>query len=369
MCFILNLFIIIILGPKIFKLDNLRMWKITFISLISASGSALAVWLYIVPFQKENILAVMIAQTYHEKVSHREAQEAAAEAAKGRRSYNPLNLLQRKSQFSDDPESINRIFTTNPEDKGEFSQPAESRESRVSSQPGTKTNLQQLEKRETVKFQLPLNVKTTGAAAEDEERKKQHRIACKKAETISMLFTYIQNLSACFASFAHGGNDTTNAIAPLVTLHEIYKEGTILKESESFIPVLLYGSFGIVIGLWIWGRRVIKTIGNDLTKITIVSGFTVSFCAAFTVLLATEMGLPISSTHCVGGSVVAVGFINSKLARLSIGEDNAMSCMNADDFKIDWHLVRNMVYAWLVTVPITMLLSAGIYFCGFQLIF
>lgn len=87
-------------------------------------------------------------------------------------------------------------------------------------------------------------------------------------EDISKLFSFLQILTATFGSFAHGGNDVCNAIGPLIALWMIYKEGTVMQQSETPLSLLLFGGIGISIGLWIWGRRVIETVGNDLTKIT-----------------------------------------------------------------------------------------------------
>lgn len=87
-------------------------------------------------------------------------------------------------------------------------------------------------------------------------------------EEVSQLFSFLQILTATFGSFAHGGNDVCNAIGPLIALWMIYKEGTVLQKSETPFSLLLFGGIGISIGLWVWGRRVIETVGNDLTKIT-----------------------------------------------------------------------------------------------------
>lgn len=90
----------------------------------------------------------------------------------------------------------------------------------------------------------------------------------EETQEISMLFSFLQILTATFGSFAHGGNDVSNAIGPLIALYMIYREGSVMQKAESPIYILIYGGIGISVGLWLWGRRVIETIGNDLTKIT-----------------------------------------------------------------------------------------------------
>lgn len=87
-------------------------------------------------------------------------------------------------------------------------------------------------------------------------------------EDISTLFSFLQVLTAAFGGFAHGGNDVSNAIGPLIAIWLIYVEGTVLQKAPTPMWTLLYGGAGISLGLWIWGRRVIETVGHDLTKIT-----------------------------------------------------------------------------------------------------
>ncbi|XP_061449058.1 sodium-dependent phosphate transporter 1 [Rhineura floridana] len=158
---------------------------------------------------------------------------------------------------------------------------------------------------------------------------------------VSLLFQFLQILTACFGSFAHGGNDVSNAIGPLVALYLVYQTGDVASMAATPIWLLLYGGVGICTGLWIWGRRVIQTMGKDLTPITPSSGFSIELASALTVVIASNVGLPISTTHCKVGSVVSVGWLRSKKA-------------------VDWRLFRNIFMAWFVTVPISGLLSAAI---------
>ncbi|KAJ3603984.1 hypothetical protein NHX12_028725 [Muraenolepis orangiensis] len=158
---------------------------------------------------------------------------------------------------------------------------------------------------------------------------------------VSSLFQFLQILTACFGSFAHGGNDVSNAIGPLVALWLLYDSGSVVSNAPTPIWLLLYGGVGISAGLWVWGRRVMQTMGKDLTPITPSSGFSIELASALTVVVASNVGLPVSTTHCKVGSVVAVGWLRSRKA-------------------VDWHLFRNIFIAWFVTVPISGLISAAI---------
>ncbi|CAN9504920.1 unnamed protein product [Ophioblennius macclurei] len=158
---------------------------------------------------------------------------------------------------------------------------------------------------------------------------------------VSALFQFLQILTACFGSFAHGGNDVSNAIGPLVALWLVYDTGSVTSNAQTPTWLLLYGGVGICTGLWVWGRRVIQTMGRDLTPITPSSGFSIELASAVTVVVASNIGLPVSTTHCKVGSVVAVGWLRSRKA-------------------VDWRLFRNIFMAWFVTVPISGLISAAI---------
>jgi solute carrier family 20 (sodium-dependent phosphate transporter) len=85
---------------------------------------------------------------------------------------------------------------------------------------------------------------------------------------VNKLFSFLQILAAIFSSFAHGGNDVSNAIGPLIAIWLIYTEGEVASSTQSPLWILLYGGVGIVLGLWVFGKRVIDTVGTNLTKIT-----------------------------------------------------------------------------------------------------
>ncbi|KAJ9708799.1 hypothetical protein PVL29_000692 [Vitis rotundifolia] len=157
-------------------------------------------------------------------------------------------------------------------------------------------------------------------------------------EIVYGVFGYMQILSACFMSFAHGGNDVSNAIGPLAAALSILQGGT--SGSEIVIPldVLAWGGFGIVAGLTMWGYRVIATIGKKITELTPTRGFAAEFAAASVVLFASKLGLPISATHTLVGAVMGVGFARG------------LNSVRAET-------VREIVVSWAVTIPVGALLS------------
>ncbi|KHN80751.1 Sodium-dependent phosphate transporter 1-A, partial [Toxocara canis] len=157
------------------------------------------------------------------------------------------------------------------------------------------------------------------------------------------IFSSIQVFTACFAGFAHGANDVSNAIAPLAALLSIYMDMDVTQKGETPIYVLLYGVFAICVGLIALGKKVILTVGTKMSEINAASGFTIEFGAAVTALVASKAGLPISTTHSLVGSVVFVGLVKSRQG-------------------IDWRIFRNIALSWVVTLPVSGLISAGIMF-------
>lgn len=160
------------------------------------------------------------------------------------------------------------------------------------------------------------------------------------------LCSWVQIITACFSSFAHGSNDVANAVAPLATIYHIYQNDSISKKSDVPIWVLVLGGIGIVIGLSTWGYKIIDRIGRELTKISPSRGFIIELSAALTIIIASRAEIPVSTTHCQVGSVVGCGLVG--------GVKN-----------IKWSILKKIVFSWLITLPITGFLSAGLFSYGY----
>lgn len=173
---------------------------------------------------------------------------------------------------------------------------------------------------------------------------------------VASVFTSLQILTSCFGSFAHGANDVSNAIGPLIAVYLIHSEGSVLQSGQVPVWLLLFGGVGISIGLWVMGRRVIETIGKDLTSMTPSSGFMVELTASLTVLTASKLGFPISTTHCKVGSVVATGWVRKYL--VSHEEKNPLPNCGEEKSGVNWKLCLEIAAAWILTLPVSAAFSA-----------
>ncbi len=151
--------------------------------------------------------------------------------------------------------------------------------------------------------------------------------------TVERMFGILQILSACSVAFAHGSNDVANAIGPLAAVVNAVQHKVV--EATSPVPywLLLVGGAGIVVGLATMGSRVMATIGRRITELTPTRGYAAEFAAAITIVIASRLGLPVSTTHTLVGAVLGVG-----LAR-GIGA-------------LDFRVVGTIVLSWIVTIPI-----------------
>lgn len=159
---------------------------------------------------------------------------------------------------------------------------------------------------------------------------------------IERMFGWLQIISACMMAFGHGANDVANAIGPLAAGLALVHNPLELGNIEIPSWILAFGGTGIVLGLATWGWRVIETIGRQLTELTPTRGFAAEFSAAVTILLASRLGLPISTTHTLVGAVLGVGLARGIEA-------------------INLRTIRDIAACWMITVPAGALAGAFVY--------
>ena len=150
---------------------------------------------------------------------------------------------------------------------------------------------------------------------------------------VERVFAILMIMTACCMAFAHGSNDVANAIGPLAAIVSIVNSGGIIASQSPLVWwILPLGGLGIVLGLAIFGHRVMKTIGSHITHLTPSRGFAAELSAASTVVIASGTGLPISTTQTLVGAVLGVGMARG-IAAINMG------------------VVRNIVISWIVTLP------------------
>jgi len=167
--------------------------------------------------------------------------------------------------------------------------------------------------------------------------------------TVERIFRKLQVGTSCYVAFAHGANDVANAIGPVASIIPLAQGLSIGSQVEVPVWLLSLGGIGIAFGCLTWGKRVMKTVGSRITSLTNTRGFSVDFGAATTVLVASKLGLPISTSHTVVGAVIGVGLARGLEA-------------------IDLSIIRKIIISWLLTLPI----AAGtsiIIFSGLLLFF
>ena len=153
-----------------------------------------------------------------------------------------------------------------------------------------------------------------------------------KMNGVESAFAVLMIVTASAMAFAHGSNDVANAIGPMSAIISVASEGAIGAKSAVSPWVLLIGGVGIVFGLAMLGGRVIKTVGSKITTLTPSLGFSAEMAAASTVVAATYIGFPISTTHTLVGAVIGVGLAKG-VSHLDLGS------------------IGRIVLSWLVTIP------------------
>ncbi|XP_023023453.2 na[+]-dependent inorganic phosphate cotransporter type III [Leptinotarsa decemlineata] len=358
---LINVFSIIHDGPKLLRMDNIPLWMALTISVSIALFFMVVIWLFVVPWQRKMIKDDIRRTKVPVNFDIGESTDTSPEGSPNRKANRNSALLERQLTViseSTELQSLDQSKIT----AAKYIFPIQTSEKTIFNNATKETAIHKYVRPTELKLVESTTVNPTLSPSSSGvplimnksfgNQSDPGRDSCVtdvqeipditlENKSVSKLFSFLQALTAMFGSFAHGGNDVSNAIGPLITLWLIYSEGTVQQKAETPIFILLYGGLGISVGLWLWGRRVIETIGEDLTTITPSTGFTIEIGSAFTVLLASKVGIPISTTHCKVGSVVFVGYFSSSKKG------------------VDWSLFRNIISAWLITVPIAALLSAG----------
>ncbi|RYH11370.1 inorganic phosphate transporter [Tropicimonas sp. IMCC6043] len=189
-------------------------------------------------------------------------------------------------------------------------------------------------------------------------------------KSLKVLFSIPLVVSAAFLSFAHGANDVANAVGPLAAI--VHANSTGDYTSAIGIPfwVMLIGAFGISFGLFLFGPKLIRMVGSEITKLNPMRAFCVALSAAITVIVASWLGLPVSSTHIAVGGIFGVGFFREWYAErrlLRAREVVPDRPHHTPSERRQRKLVRRahmmtIAAAWIVTVPAAALLSGILFF-------
>lgn len=224
-------------------------------------------------------------------------------------------------------------------------------------------------------------------------------------ESINLLFTIPLIFAAALLSFAHGANDVANAVGPLAAVYDALTTHGVSEKAAIPLWVMVVGGVGISIGLALFGPRLIKTVGSEITELDQMRAFSIMMAASITVVIASQLGLPVSSTHIAVGAIFGVGFLREWLDSKEMGVKqtmlkNALERQNMlkkkleqlkteEDYKqqvellaqlkykkkkvktlkkairetyVKRGMVKKIVAAWVITVPAAATLSAIIFF-------
>ncbi len=236
--------------------------------------------------------------------------------------------------------------------------------------------------------------------------------------SVNTLFTIPLVFAAALLSFAHGANDVANAIGPLAAINDAVVNGGISSKAEIPLWVMGVGALGIALGLALYGPKLIKTVGSEITELDQIRAFSIAMAASITVIIASQLGLPVSSTHIAIGGVFGVGFLrewlhvsepkmnieDTKLTILDekktlhayeaeqkalekkeskskedyerivelyklIAEEEKIIKMNKKSIKqakkvqyVKRDAVKKIIAAWIITVPAAAILAGGLFF-------
>ena len=186
-----------------------------------------------------------------------------------------------------------------------------------------------------------------------------------RKKSLKELFSIPLVLSAALLSFAHGANDVANAVGPLAAIVHAVQDGGSSDSVSIPLWVMLIGGAGLSVGLLLFGPKLINIVGNEITRLNAMRAYCVALSAAFTVIIASWLGLPVSSTHIAIGGIFGVGFFREWYHERVMGELRTDTTSTAEQRRRKKVVRRShfttILAAWLITVPAAATLSAVLF--------
>ncbi|EXJ54190.1 PiT family inorganic phosphate transporter [Cladophialophora yegresii CBS 114405] len=190
-----------------------------------------------------------------------------------------------------------------------------------------------------IKFGLLQGVTRDCVSHDSAKLRDIHGRAAKYDIRVEHLWTYCQVVSAMLMSIAHGSNDVANAVGPWAASYQTYQAGEVNTRAATPIWFLVIAGFLLGAGFWFYGYHIIRALGNKITQMSPTRGFSVELGAAITVLLASRLGLPVSTTQCLTGATMGVALMNYDLGA------------------VNWRQLVWIFSGWLMTLPAAGLMS------------
>lgn len=190
-----------------------------------------------------------------------------------------------------------------------------------------------------LKFGLLQGVTRDCVSHDNERLQKTHALAKQYDNRVEHLWTYAQVASAMIMSIAHGSNDVANAVGPWSAAYATWKAGDVDTEAETPVWMLVVAGFLLGAGFWFFGFHIVRSLGNRITQLSPTRGYSMELGAAITVLLASRLGLPVSTTQCLTGATLGVAL------------------MNFDVGAVNWRQLLFILSGWILTLPIAGLIS------------
>jgi len=167
-------------------------------------------------------------------------------------------------------------------------------------------------------------------------------IKIKTHDCVEMVFQRLQIFTSCYVALSQGANDVANAVGPLAVIYFMIKTGHVGAKVPVPVSLLAFGGLGIGLGIITFGHKVIETVGFKITQLTNTRGFSIDISTATTILLASKLGLPVSTTHAAVGAVIGIGLARGFEA-------------------VDLKIIFKIIAYWLITLPVVALTGMAVF--------